>query len=273
MTPFLAGKPDLFAPELLKGRVALVSGGGSGIGLAISRRMAELGAAMVLLGRKPDPLNAAVAAIGNAGGRAVAVQADVRDYASVEAAVATARDVFGSLDILVNNAAGNFIVPTADLSPNGWKTVIDIDLNGTFHCCKAAYPLLKESQFGGRIISIITDKARTGWPGCAHAAAAKAGIISLTRTLAQEWGPLGIRSNTVAPGPIEGTEGVSRLYEQSGRAEHELGTIPLGRFGTVADIADACVFLASPAGEFVNGTGLVVDGGRAWHSPPVPGNQ
>lgn len=260
------GMTEIFAPDVLEGRVALVTGAGSGIGLAISLRFAALGAKVVLLGRRSEPLEFARKAIVDAGGSAIAAPADVRDFDAIGRAVRNAQDEFGSLDVLVNNAAGTFVAATEDITPNGWRTVVDIDLNGTFLCCKASFPLLKSSRFGGRIVSIVTDKARTGWPGSAHAAAAKAGIISLSRTLAQEWGPYGIRTNTVAPGPITGTEGVSRLYEQQGRAERELATIPAGHFGETHDIANACVYLASSAGTFVNGADLVVDGGRAWHS-------
>ena len=258
---------EIFSTQVLEGRVALVTGAGSGIGLAISRRFASLGAKLVLLGRRAEPLELARKAILDAGGSAIVAPADVRDFDAIGRVVQKAQDKFGTLDVLVNNAAGTFVAATEDLTPNGWRTVIDIDLNGAFLCCKASFPLLKSSRFGGRIVSIVTDKARTGWPGSAHAAAAKAGIISLSRTLAQEWGPYGIRTNTVAPGPIRGTEGVNRLYEQQGRAERELATIPAGHFGETSDIADACVFLASQAGNFVNGADLVVDGGRAWHSP------
>ncbi|HKN30373.1 MAG TPA: SDR family oxidoreductase [Roseiarcus sp.] len=258
---------DVFAPGVLAGRVALITGAGSGIGLAIARRFAQFGARVVLVGRRPDPLADARRLIEAAGGEALNAPADVRDFPALQAAVEAGVARWGQIDVLINNAGGNFIKPTAELSPNGWRTVIDIDLNGTFHGCKAAYPHLKASRFGGRIISIITDKARTGWPGCAHASAAKAGIVSLTRSLAQEWGPDGIRANTVAPGPIAGTEGADRLYEQSGRVAKELATIPLGRFGAADDIAAACIYLASDAGIFINGAGLVVDGGRAWHAP------
>lgn len=257
---------NIFSPGILSGRVALITGSGSGIGLTTALRFAQFGARLILVGRRAEPLAETRRLIEKAGGEALDVAADVRDYDGVVAAVKAGIERWGQLDVLINNAAGNFIKPTADLSPNGWRTIIDIDLNGTFHGCKAAYPYLKTSAFGGRIISIITDKARTGWPGCAHAAAAKAGIISLTRSLAQEWGPDAIRTNTVAPGPIGGTEGAHRLYKTSGRADRELATIPLGRFGEADDVAAACIFLASDAGAFINGAGLVIDGGRAWHT-------
>ena len=262
-------KGAVIQPGSLDGRVALVTGGGSGIGLAIALRFAGLGADVALLGRRLSMLDEARAQIEALGRRALSIVADVRDDVAVSTGVQTVRDFLGGLDILVNNAAGTFVVPTAELSPKGWRTVVDIDLNGTFYCCHAAYEALAASRFGGRIINIVTDKGRTGWPKCAHTAAAKAGIVSLTRTLAQEWGPDGIRSNTVAPGPIEGTEGVSRLYEQQNRAAQELSTIPLGRFGQTSDIAEACAFLASEAGAFINGTDLVIDGGRAWHTPTL----
>jgi NAD(P)-dependent dehydrogenase (short-subunit alcohol dehydrogenase family) len=148
------------------------------------------------------------------------------------------------------------------MSPNAWKVVIDIDLNGTFHCARAAYPELKKSSHGGRLIAISTTRALEGWPGCAHAGAAKAGIMSLMRTLASEWGPEGIRCNTIAPGAIGDTEGVKRIYEDQGAAARELSSVPLGRFGSVNDIAQAAVFLCSDAGAYVTGADLVVDGGR-----------
>jgi NAD(P)-dependent dehydrogenase (short-subunit alcohol dehydrogenase family) len=148
------------------------------------------------------------------------------------------------------------------MSPNAWKTVIDIDLNGTFFCARAAYDALKASQFGGRLIAISTTRALEGWPGCAHAAAAKAGIISLIRTLSSEWGPDGIRCNTIAPGAIGDTEGVKRIYEDQGAAAQQLSSVPLGMFGATADIAAAAVYLCSSAGDYVTGADIVVVGGR-----------
>ena len=251
----------MYTPDTLKGRTALITGGGSGIGLEIATTYARLGAAVMLVGRDLDKVQAAALAIKAEGGQAAACRADVRNYDQVQAAVQSAVDRFGSLDILVNNAAGNFICPTAEMSPRAWSTVIDIDLNGTFHGCRAAYPHLKASGHGGSIISIITMLGVSGWPGAAHAAAAKGGILSLSRTLAVEWGP-DIRVNTISPGPIGDTEGVRRMYVEAGKGDLEIKKTALQRFGRKADIANAAVFLASSLGNYVTGENLIVDGGR-----------
>lgn len=251
-----------FSKDALLGRVALITGGGSGIGFGIAKAMAACGAKLVLASRDLEKLQSAVAEIKVMGGDAVAVQADVRDFDAVENAVKTAVDHFGSLDIMIANAAGNFVVPAAKMSPNAWRVVIDIDLNGTFFCARAAYDALRASRFGGRFIAISTTRALEGWPGCAHAGAAKAGIMSLIRTLSSEWGPDGIRCNTIAPGAIGDTEGVKRIYADQGKAQEQLSSIPLGEFGKTADIASAAVFLCSAAGDYITGTDLVVDGGR-----------
>ncbi len=247
--------------DTLRGRVAFITGGGTGLGLEIATQFVRLGAKVVLASRNVERLEAAVRDLG---GKEVAMscRTDVRNYPEVRSGVEKAVEHFGSLDILVNNAAGNFFCPTAELSPNGWRTVIDIDLNGTFHCCHAAYEFLKRSAGGGNIISIITMNAISGWPGAAHAAAAKAGILSLTRTLAVEWGPDNIRVNTISPGPIADTEGVRRLYEERARAEYERKRVALGRFGTKRDVANAAVYLVSPFANYVTGENLIVDGGR-----------
>jgi NAD(P)-dependent dehydrogenase (short-subunit alcohol dehydrogenase family) len=264
----------VFAPNALAGRVALITGGGSGIGLGIARAFAQTGARLVLASRNIERLTAAVEEIRALGGEAIAVGTDVRSYEQVESAVKTAVDTFGSLDVMLANAAGNFVVPAAAMSANAWKVVIDIDLNGTFHCARAAHDALRASTFGGRLIAISTTRALEGWPGCAHAGAAKAGIMSLMRTLASEWGPLGIRCNTIAPGAIGDTEGVKRIYEDQGRMQQQLSSVPLGTFGKTADIAAAAVYLCSDAGAYINGIDLVVDGGRnrsrAGTGAPLP---
>ncbi|GLC97136.1 hypothetical protein Tamer19_65450 [Cupriavidus sp. TA19] len=252
----------MYSNDPLKGRTALITGGGTGIGLEIATTYARLGANVMLVGRNQERVEAAAKAIVDEGGKAAALKVDVRSYEEVKAAVETTVERFGTLDILVNNAAGNFVCPTAELSPNGWRTVIDIDLNGTFHGCHAAYAYLKASPHGGSIISIITMLGVTGWPGSAHASAAKGGILSLSRTLAVEWGGDNIRVNTISPGPIGDTEGVQRMYIDAGNGDLEARKTALGRFGRKQDIANAAVFLASDLGGYVTGENLIVDGGR-----------
>ncbi len=252
----------MFASGTLEGRAALITGGGGGIGLEIANAYARLGAAVMLIGRNEERVLDAARAIQQAGGIAAACRADVRNYDDVATAVQATVGQFGALDILVNNAAGNFVCPTAEMSPRGWKTVIDIDLNGTFHCCHAAYPHLKKSTHGGSIISIITMLGVSGWPGAAHAGAAKAGVLSLSRALAVEWGPDNIRVNTISPGPIGDTEGVRRMYIETGRGDIEMKKTALGRFGRKEEIANAAVFLASDLASYITGENLIVDGGR-----------
>lgn len=253
----------MFASNLLEGKVAFITGGATGIGLEIARLFAKLGAKVAIASRKEDNLESARKEItGQTGAPVAAFKTDVRDYAQVKDSIARTVQQYGSLDILVNNAAGNFPCPTAELTPNGWRTVIDIDLNGTFHCCHAAYDALKASRFGGSIISITATQGFMGWPGAAHAASAKAGIIALSRTLAVEWGSDQIRVNNISPGPIGDTEGVRKLYEQQGLGELQRRRTALGRFGEKLDIANAAAFLASPLAGYMTGADLIVDGGR-----------
>lgn len=252
----------MFANDTLKGRTALITGGGSGLGLGIATAYASLGATVMLVSRNEERVQNAAKHINELGGSAAAMQCDVRNYDQVKAAVEATAERFGHLDILVNNAAGAFICPTEELSPNGWKTVIDIDLNGTFYCCHAAYPYLRTSSFTGSVISIITMLGVTGWPQAAHAGAAKAGVLSLSRTLAVEWGQDHIRVNTISPGPIDGTEGVQRMYTDVGLRDEAAKQTALGRFGQSADIANAAVYLASDLASYVTGENLIVDGGR-----------
>ncbi|MER6561765.1 SDR family oxidoreductase [Streptomyces sp. NPDC001027] len=254
----------IFQPDLLVGRVALVTGGGTGLGLETATLLASLGAHVVIAGRRTEVAQEAAESIVGQGHRASALQVDVRDYPQVEGAIARIVQEQGGLDILINNAAGNFRCNTEELTPNGWRTIIDIDLNGTFNCSHAAFEALSKSKHVGRIVSIITSYAWSGWPGCAPAASAKAGIQSLMRTLAVEWGNRNILCNTVAPGAIGDTEGARRIHEDAGRGAHELSRVPVGRFGSRADIAAAVTYLVSDAGRYVNGTDLVVDGGRQF---------
>ncbi len=252
----------MFTNDTLEGRAALITGGGTGIGLEIATAYARLGAAVMLVGRNEGRVQAAVETLSAAGGQAAACKCDVRNYEEVDQAVQATVSRFGSLDILVNNAAGNFVCPSADLSPNGFRTVIDIDLNGTFFGCHAAYPHLKDSRHGGSIISIITMLGVSGWPGAVHAASAKGGILALSRTLAVEWGNDGIRVNTISPGPIGDTEGTRRMHIEGGTGDLEAKKTALGRFGRKTDIANAAVYLASDLANYVTGENLIVDGGR-----------
>jgi len=253
----------MYSADLLQGRIAFVTGGGSGIGLSIVEQYLRLGAKVTIAGRNQERLDQASSELKSKGLSGVAaIRADVRNYVQLAEAIDRSAQRFGSLDILINNAAGNFFCPTAEMSPNAWRTVVDIDLNGTFHGCRAAYQHLKAARQGGCIINIVTMQALSGWPGAAHAAAAKAGILSLTRTLAVEWGGENIRVNAISPGPIDDTEGARRIYEERGRAEQERRRVALGRFGKKEEVANAAAFLASQLASFVTGENLIVDGGR-----------
>ena len=254
-----------FVPDLLAGKHAIVTGGATGIGSHIVRKLGQLGASVGIISRKEENLQAAVKSFARGDGLNVRYRVgDVRQEAVIRGAISSLAQEMGGLDILVCNAAGNFICPTATLSPNGWRAVIDIDLNGTFHCCQASLRYLKASTEGGRIIAISTTQADSGWPTAAHAGAAKAGIQNLMKSLAAEWGQFGIRANWISPGPIQGTEGVERLVTNQGRTQDVLENIPLGRFGTGEDIANAVVYLASPTGSYVSGTEIAVDGAARW---------
>jgi len=257
-----------FSSDLLRGKAAFVTGGGTGICRGIALAFAEHGCDVAIASRKAEHLEPTAAELRQRGVRAVAVAADVRDPAAVDRAIAASIDGFGRLDILVNGAAGNFICAAEDLSPNGFGAVVDIDLKGTFNVSRAALPHLKAR--GGSVVNISATLPYLGTLGQSHAAAAKAGVDSLTRVLACEWGPYGIRVNGIAPGPIDGTEGVRRLTSESSRAA-ALANCPLGRMGTTDDIANAALFLCSDAASFVNGVTLVVDGGLWLRSARILG--
>ena len=254
-----------FAPGILKGKSAVVTGGATGIGAHIVRLLGSLGANVGIVSRKESNLIAAANNFKIDDGIDVEWQVgDVRDPDAIKAVMASFAEKLGGIDILICNAAGNFICPTEDLSWNGWRTVIEIDLNGTFNCCQAALPYLKEAADGGRIISISATAANFGWPGAAHAGAAKSAIQNFMKTLAVEWGPYGIRANYVSPGPIDGTEGVDRLIIAQGKSDQVLERIPLGTFGEGKDVANAIVFLASESGKYISGAELAIDGASQW---------
>lgn len=246
---------SVFAENLLAGRVAFVTGGGSGIGRGIALRLAAQGAKVALFGRTAEKIESVAR---ETGGRAFA--GDVRQYPVVEQAIKSTVEAFGRLDIVINSAAGNFLAPAATLSANGFRSVIDIDLCGTFNTSRAAFEHL--SKNGGSIVSITATQAEIPTPLQCHAGAAKAGIEKLTRDLALEWAKSGIRVNAVAPGPIEDTEGMSRLAPGDAATKFK-NRVPLGRYGKIEEVADAVLFLVSPAGAYVTGTTLLIDGGTS----------
>src|SRR6188474_2710089 len=248
----------IFADNILSDRVAFVTGGGTGITGGVARALAEAGARVALVSRKMEHLQPAADAINANGGKAIPVVADVRHPEDVEKAIAATVEGFGKIDIVVNGAAGNFLCAAEELSPNGFGTVVDIDLKGTFNVCRAAFAELKKNR--GQILNISATLHYLGTPMQLHVSAAKAGVDALTRNLAVEWGRYGIRVNAIAPGPIGDTEGMKRLVPEPIK-DRLRKNIPLGRFGRIADIERAALFLCSDAASFINGTILVVDGG------------
>ncbi|MCX4095648.1 SDR family oxidoreductase [Nocardia sp. alder85J] len=250
---------DAFVPGLLAGRVAFVAGGSSGINLAIAQRFAEKGARVMLMSRSAEKLDEATRSITEAGGVADFAAGDVRDPAAVAAALAACRERFGTIDIVLSGAAGNFLAPASELSPNGFRTVIEIDLIGTFNVLRHAHEHLRTP--GASIISITAPQAVKPMVEQVHAGAAKAGVNMLTKVLAAEWGQHGVRVNAISPGFIAGTEGTHRLIDTAAKKESLLATIPLGRLGQLREIADVALFLASDHSSYVTGSIFECDGG------------
>jgi 2,4-dienoyl-CoA reductase [(3E)-enoyl-CoA-producing], peroxisomal len=253
--------PFIYKDNLLRGKTAFVTGGASGIGRGIVNRLARAGADVVIASRRVALCREAAAEVSHAYGvRAEGLELNVRDSGAVNAAFEQAHAMMGKLDILVNNAAGNFYYPSQQLSDNQWKAVVEIDLFGTFYCSRAVFPYLKES--GGLIVSISMTLHHHGWVGMAPACAAKGGIDALTRTFALEWGRFGIRANAIAPGPIM-TEGVKKAFALGGDFEEHKDSIPLGRAGEPEEVGDLVVYMASPAASWMTGAIVTLDGGES----------
>jgi NAD(P)-dependent dehydrogenase (short-subunit alcohol dehydrogenase family) len=252
----------MFARDALQGKQVLVTGGGSGLGLAMTKRFLELGARVAITGRSADRLAVAAAELA-AGERLFTWPCDVRDAQAVEVMVGAVWREFGGLDVTVNNAAGNFLAATEDLSPNAFDAIVRTVLHGTFHVTTAVGRRLMEAQRAGSMLNILTTYAWTGSAFVVPSAAAKAGVLALTRSLAVEWATYNIRLNAIAPGPFP-TEGAwSRLLPTPELEAESLARIPLGRFGRHEELANLAVFLISDAAPYINGECVTIDGG-AW---------
>jgi len=259
----LGGTP-MFETDLLKGRTILITGGGTGLGRAMALRFAELGASLFLVGRREGPLNQTVGDIRAMGARAAWCSADIRDFAAVEQAIVAAERELGRIDTLVNNAAGNFIARTEELSPNAFDAVVGIVLRGTFHCTLALGRRWIAAKRAGTILNMVTTyaDANCGSGFVVPSACAKAGVLSMTRSLAVEWARYNIRLNAIAPGPFPTEGAFSRLFMSKESEEHARNRHPMKRFGRPEELANLAAYLVSEQSGYINGESVVIDGGE-----------
>ena len=245
----------------LRGRIALITGGGTGLGLEIGRALGRRGAGVAIASRDAAHLEQGRAALAEAGVSVETAVCDVREPRTVRRTVAELEQRLGGIDILVNNAAGNFVRPAEQLPEKAFANVVDIVLNGTFNCSRAVGRSMISRKSGGVILNVVATYAWTGGPGTVHSAAAKAGVLAMTRTLAAEWARHRVRVVAVAPGPFDSEGAADRLWPSHELRERVLSSIPLGRFATREEIAGAAAWLVSPAADYVTGACLTLDGG------------
>lgn len=250
---------DVFKEQSLQEKVVFIAGASSGINLGIAQHFARHGAKVTLISRSAKKIGAAANEIAAEGFDALGMAADVRDFAAVDAALRQTHERFGPIDVVISGAAGNFVAPAAAMSANGFKTVVEIDLLGTFNVLRASYPYLKKP--GASLISITAPQGTNPMMYQAHVCAAKAGINMLTKCLAMEWGPEGVRVNAISPGPIADTEGMRRLAPTPEAEKQIKSRLALREYGSKRDIADTALFLASSNARFITGTIIECDGG------------
>jgi NAD(P)-dependent dehydrogenase (short-subunit alcohol dehydrogenase family) len=245
----------------VKGATVMITGGGTGLGRGFALRFAEAGAKVALVARNSERLEAVAAEIRGQGGVALVHRADIRDAAAVQKVVDAIVEETGRLDVLINNAAGNFIARAEDVTPNGWNAVVGIVLNGSFYCARAAArQMLKQGS--GKILSIVASYAWVGGPGTVHSAAAKAGVIAMTKTLAVEWGPRNLQVNCLCPGFVDTEQSRRALWPTEAARAQLVSRIPAGRFGSIEETVEAGFYLCSPAANYINGEVLTIDGGE-----------
>lgn len=239
----------------------MVTGAGTGLGRGFALRLAELGATVALAARRVERLEAVAEEIRAAGGKALVIPLDIRDADAVEAGVQRIVDETGRIDILINNAAGNFIAKAEDITPNGWSAVVGIVLNGSFFCAREAGRRMLE-QHSGKILNVTASYAWVGGPGTVHSASAKAGLIAMARTLAVEWGGRNVQVNCLCPGFVDTEQSREKLWPTSEDRQHILDRVPADRFGSIEETVDAGMYLCSDAASYVNGEVFTIDGGE-----------